>query len=129
MVAIYDSTGYVKHPLYYHLSVILRGFYEGYSLGKNHLGEHFPKRDREADSYGGNSIWGQVNTLIGQGWTWNSLMWGVSWANIMLTMLDAQRTDYKSDKKNSNASSKSNDNGVIDLSDAKNIEFLKKLAQ
>lgn len=56
-------------------------------------------------------------------------MWGVSWANIMLTMLDAQRTDYKSDKKNGNASSKSNDNGVIDLSDAKNIEFLKKLAQ
>lgn len=56
-------------------------------------------------------------------------MWGTSWANIMLTMLDAQRTDYKNDKKKSKANNRSNDVEVLDLSDPKNIEFLKRFAQ
>lgn len=56
-------------------------------------------------------------------------MWGTSWANIMLTMLDAQRTDYKNDNKKSNASGRSGATEVLDLSDPKNIEYLKKFAQ
>jgi hypothetical protein len=55
-------------------------------------------------------------------------MWGTSWANIMLTVVDAQRTDYHSDKDNGKASGRSSTE-VIDLSDPKNMEFLKKFAQ
>lgn len=56
-------------------------------------------------------------------------MWGTSWVNIMLTMLDAQRTDYQSDKRKSKTNIKSSDAEVLDLSDPKNVEYLKKFAQ
>lgn len=56
-------------------------------------------------------------------------MWGTSWANIMLTMIDAQRTDYHSNKKQGNTKQRSNNAEVLDLSDPTNVEFLKKLAQ
>lgn len=56
-------------------------------------------------------------------------MWGTSWANIMLTMLDAQLTDYQRDNNKSKANGRSNDSEVLDLSDPKNIEYLKKFAQ
>ena len=126
MVSHNDSTGSDQHPLHDNISDLLRGFYEGYSLGKNHLGEDYPKREREADSYGGDSLWGQINALIGQGWTWDRIMWGTSWANIMLTMIDAHRTDYKSDKKGREDNRQPD---VLDLSDPANIEKLIKLAR
>lgn len=47
----------------------------------------------------------------------------------MLTVVDAQRTDYHSDKDNGKASVRSNSSEVLDLSDPKNVEFLKKFAQ
>lgn len=55
-------------------------------------------------------------------------MWGASWANIMLTVIDANRTDYHNDKENGKASGSSSAE-VLDLSDPKNMEFLKKFAQ
>lgn len=56
-------------------------------------------------------------------------MWGTSWANIMLTVVDAQRTDYHSDKDNGKACGRSGSAEVLDLSDPNNMEFLKKFAQ
>jgi hypothetical protein len=60
-------------------------------------------------------------------------MWGASWANIMLTVIDAHRTDYHNDKDNDKdngkASGRSGSAEVLDLSDPKNMEFLKKFAQ
>lgn len=56
-------------------------------------------------------------------------MWGASWANIMLTVVDAHRTDYHNDKDNGKASGRSGSAEVLDLSDPKNVEFLKKFAQ
>lgn len=45
----------------------------------------------------------------------------------MLTIIDAQRTDYKSDKKGDGGSK--GDNGVLDLADPKNVDKLLKMAQ
>lgn len=56
-------------------------------------------------------------------------MWGASWANIMLTVIDANRTGYHNDKDNGKASGRSGSAEVLDLSDPKNMEFLKKFAQ
>lgn len=53
-------------------------------------------------------------------------MWGASWANIMLTVIDAHRTDYKSDKK---GREENHQPDVLDLSDPANIDKLIKLAR
>ena len=125
MVSDNDSTGLDKPIIYNHLPKLLRGFYEGYSLGKNTLGEHFPSRPRKADSYGGDSIWGQKDAIISKyHWDWDKLMWGVSWANVMLMIADGQRTDYESRHED-----KGGNNDVIDLSDLSNIDKLKRMAQ
>ncbi|MBP8651920.1 MAG: hypothetical protein KBH97_00005, partial [Alistipes sp.] len=45
------------------ISILLRGFYERYSLGKNAAGNDFPNDNSGADShYGGRSIWACIST-------------------------------------------------------------------
>lgn len=53
-------------------------------------------------------------------------MWGVSWANVEMMLADGQRTDYEREKSD-NPSSKDND--VLDLSDPKNMEKLRRMAR
>lgn len=127
MVSDTDSGGNGENSIYDNLSNVSSGFYEGYSLGKNTLGATFPERARGADSYGGNSIYGTVDAILSKyHWTYDYLLWGVSWANVLLMMADAQRTDYESSRENK---AKSGDNDVLDLSDPKNIEKLRRMAQ
>lgn len=56
-------------------------------------------------------------------------MWGVSWSVVMLMMADAQRTDYESSKDNKGNNKDMGSEDVLDLSDPRNIEKLKRLAQ
>lgn len=126
MVAYDDCNGTIQPLIYYCVSKLLPGFYESYQIGKNPLGKDFPERERESDSYGGNTIWGTKDAIISKyHWTWDYLMWGVSWANVTLMMADSQRTDYDSKRGKSNAE----DDEVLDLSDPQNIAKLKKIAR
>ena len=126
MVAHDDTTGNEQHSIHHHLSKLPRGFYEGYQIGKNSLGEHFPHRPRKPDSYGGETIWGQKDAIISKyNWAWEELMWGVSWANVELMMADGQRTDYERDKGKSGEGA----SDVLDLSDPKTMEKLTKMAR
>ena len=130
MVSHDDPTGDDKHPLYYYFPKLLEGFYERYQIGKNSLGNSFPDRARKSDSYGGNSIWGTKDAIISKyHWTLDYLMWGVSWSNVNLMMADAQKTDYDRDNDRKVCNGNRQDNDVLDLSDPKNIEILKKMAQ
>jgi hypothetical protein len=56
-------------------------------------------------------------------------MWGVSWAVVNLMMADAQHTDYESGKEQRSGKTEMGDSDVLDLSDPKNIEILKRMAQ
>lgn len=56
-------------------------------------------------------------------------MWGVSWANVMLMMADAQRTDYDHGKSKGESIMNSRTDDVLDLSDPLNIEKLMRLAR
>lgn len=47
----------------------------------------------------------------------------------MLMMADAQKTDYDHDKVGKCGKAKHEDNDVLDLSDPKNIDILKLIAQ
>ena len=52
-----------KHFVHHRISILLRGFYERYSLGKNAAGNDFPNDNSGADShYGGRSIWACIST-------------------------------------------------------------------
>ena len=125
-----DTTGPIKHSIYHYIPNIPSGFYESYSLGKNSLGNSFPDRQRKADSYGGNSILGTKDAIIAKyHWTYDYLMWGVSWAVVNLMMADAQHTDYESGKEQRSGKTEIGDSDVLDLSDPKNIEILKRMAQ
>ena len=130
MVSTNDPSVHDKPVIYYHLSELFTGFYERYQIGKNSLGKSFPDRARKSDSYGGNSIWGTQDAIISKyHWTLDYLLWGVSWANVMLMMADAQKTDYDHDKVGKCGKAKHEDNDVLDLSDPKNIDILKLIAQ
>lgn len=49
--------------VHHRISILLRGFYERYSLGKNAAGNDFPNDNSGADShYGGRSIWACIST-------------------------------------------------------------------
>lgn len=87
-----------KHFVHHRISILLRGFYERYSLGKNAAGNDFPNDNSGADShYGGRSIWGQIDNLINRyHWTLEYILWGISWANVQLMISDALKTDCKS---------------------------------
>lgn len=67
-----------KHFVHHRISILLRGFYERYSLGKNAAGNDFPNDNSGADShYGGRSIWGQIDNLINRyHWTLEYILWG-----------------------------------------------------
>lgn len=84
--------------VHHRISILLRGFYERYSLGKNAAGNDFPNDNSGADShYGGRSIWGQIDNLINRyHWTLEYILWGISWANVQLMISDALKTDCKS---------------------------------
>lgn len=58
-----DNNSSYKHFVHHRISILLRGFYERYSLGKNAAGNDFPNDNSGADShYGGRSIWACIST-------------------------------------------------------------------
>ena len=56
-------------------------------------------------------------------------MWGVSWTNVMLMMADSQKTDYDHENDGKSGKRKTGDNDVLDLSNPKSIDILKRMAQ
>ena len=129
MVPYDDTTGAHEHPIHNNFSKLPRGFYEGYQVGKNSLGENFPRRPRKPDSYGGDTIWGQKDAIFSKyHWSWEELMWGVSWANVTMMLADAQRTDYESKRENK-GNINNDDDDVLDLSNSADIEKLKRISR
>lgn len=127
MVSYDDTTGSNEYPLYHHLPELSRGFYEGYQIGKNSLGENFPTRPRKSDSYGGETIWGQIDAILTKyHCSLEELMWGFSWANVNMMLADAQRTDYESKHEDKSIDK---DDDVLDLSNLADIEKLRRIAR
>ena len=102
LVADNDHDGARKCSVCNRISILLRGFYERYSLGKNAAGDDFPDDDSGANShYGGQSIWGKIDALVSRyHWTLDYILCGISWANAQLMIADALKTDYKSKAEN-----------------------------
>ena len=69
-----------------------------------------------------------ISSLINQGWRYHDIMWGVSWANIMLIMKDTQAIDYHS-KDTTSQPSAQNEDKVLDLSNAADVAKLKSMAR
>ncbi len=127
MVADDDYAGIFQSAILDRIPVLPRGFYVGYPIGKNAAGYDFPTdRSGEGSTYGGRSIWGQIDTIAERyKWSLDYILWGVSWANIQLMMADALRTDYKSKGESENNSDIPN---TIDLNNADAMNRLMQLA-
>lgn len=64
MVPIYDHGGIHVFIEYNCISVLLRGFYKSYRIGKNINGKDFPAdHDGDDSIYGGQSIWGKIDAI------------------------------------------------------------------
>ncbi len=118
--------GIRKSPLFDSVPILLQGFYECYSLGKNAKGDSFPDRGGADSFYGGRSIWGEIDGIASRyGWSYDYILWGISHANLRMMMADAIRTDYKAGK------TENKDNGIpdtLDMSKPGSMEWLKRLA-
>ena len=129
VVAYHDAAGPDKRALHDCHAVVLCGFCECYSLGKNASGDDFPDDPDGADStYGGRSIWGMIPAICSTlNMSPEQVMWDFSWANIMLMYKDAQRTDYRSKSDGNSAQSGSTE--VIDLNDSRSIDKLRQMCR
>lgn len=125
MVADDDYAGIFQSAILDRIPILPRGFYVGYPIGKNAAGHDFPTdRSGEDSTYGGRSIWGQIDTIAERyKWSLDYILWGASWANIQLMMADALRTDYKSKDKDDNRSH------VPDTIDLNNADAMNRLMQ
>lgn len=121
MVPIYDHGGIHVFIEYNCISVLLRGFYKSYRIGKNINGEDFPAdHDGDDSIYGGQSIWGKIDAIASRyHWPLNYIIWGISWANLRLMMDDSLRVDYKS------KSNTRKDTHTIEVIDTNDIESLR----
>lgn len=121
MVSIYDYGSihvFIKHDC---VSILLRGFYKSYRIGKNINGQDFPAdHDGDDSIYGGQSIWGKIDAIASRyHWSMDYILWGISWANLRLMMDDSLRVDYKS------KSTTCKDKSSLEVIDTNNMESLR----
>lgn len=121
MVSIYDHGSihvFIKHDC---VSILLRGFYKSYRIGKNINGQDFPAdHDGDDSIYGGQSIWGKIDAIASRyHWSMDYILWGISWANLRLMMDDSLRVDYKS------KSTTCKDKSSLEVIDTNNLESLR----
>lgn len=55
-------------------------------------------------------------------WTYDYILWGISWANLQLMIADALKIDYKQ-----NSTAPRQPFSKIDLNDADSVNFLKRM--
>lgn len=121
MVSIYDHGSihvFIKHDC---VSILLRGFYKSYRIGKNINGQDFPAdHDGDDSIYGGQSIWGKIDAIASRyHWSMDYILWGISWANLRLMMDDSLRVDYKP------KSTTCKDKSSLEVIDTNNLESLR----
>lgn len=123
MVSFNGYPGIYESAFYNRISILLRGFYDSYSIGKNAAGDDFPDDDSGSSSiYGGRSIWGQIDMIINRyHWPFDYVLWGVSWGNLRLMLSDALRVNCKTKGVSEDPKQ------IIDINSSQGIGELKKL--
>lgn len=127
LVAFDDDNGLFTSATVYRFPILPCGFYACYPFGQNASGEYFPRDESRADStYGGKTIWGGDIGAIAEryGWSFEAILWGVSWANAQKMIADAIRVDYSNDKTN-----KVKEDTVLDINDPKAFSKLNRLSK